>query len=232
MLRVKGFTLLEMLVAISVFTVVGVASYTTLNNIQRSEEISRERSAQLKKMQRVMTILERDLMQTTRRQVRVDEREPSKGFMWVAEFLLESEFDGMVLSRQGWRNPNAMLQRSTVQSIAYRVQENKLQRLYFIYPDAVSGTEPKESTLMEGVNGFKVSVYEEDTWQRPWESENIPHAVAVELDIEGLGLITRKFLLPGDGKSHRPTAGPDGGSGNSGQDDIGDSDSGGIPDEK
>ncbi|GAA5216556.1 type II secretion system minor pseudopilin GspJ [Corallincola platygyrae] len=216
MRRALGFTLLEMLVAISVFTVVGIASYTTLNNIQKSEAISRDKSEQMKTLQRAMTIIERDIIQATRRQVRIDEREASEGFLWAGEYLVESQFDGLVLTRQGWRNPTAMLPRSTLQSISYRVQENRLERLYFVYPDAVSGTEPKVSPVLEGINGFKVSIYDENGWQRPWEGKTIPKAISVELDIEGVGVVNRMFLLAGDGNAHRQVVTDQGGSGGSG----------------
>jgi general secretion pathway protein J len=80
------------------------------------------------------------------------------------------------------------------------------------------------------VTGFKVSFYEQGEWKRPWQGKTIPKGVKIELEIDGLGLIERVFLLPGDGGSHKvvaPTSG-DNGSGNG----DGDSDSGGIPDDQ
>ena len=56
----KGFTLLEVLVAIAIFAVLSLAAYQVLQGVLRSSEISKEHSESLTELQRAMLIIEQD----------------------------------------------------------------------------------------------------------------------------------------------------------------------------
>ncbi len=192
----KGFTLLEILVAIAIFAMVGVASYSMLNNLQRSEEISREASKALKSLQLAWLTIERDISQIAARSVRVAGEAPSKEYVRAADGLLESDADGIAFTRLGWRNPQARLPRSTLQAVAYRLQQNRLERLHYIYPDSVVGQEPEITVLMEGVIDFSLRFYVNGSWSDNLQSGQLPGAIEVTLETESNGIISRRFLTP------------------------------------
>ena len=52
--RSTGFTLIEVLVAIAIFASLSVGAYQVLNQVQRSNEVSIERSERLKELQRAL----------------------------------------------------------------------------------------------------------------------------------------------------------------------------------
>lgn len=196
MRRCRGFTLLEFLIAASIFALISVAAFGLLSQIQDSDDISRRAGDQLHRLQRTMAILERDSMQMVQRQVRLGEEAPTNQWLRAEEGMLESETMGLAFMRTGWRNPQARLPRSEVQGVGYRLKEGKLERLTTLYPDSAADSAPRVTTLMEGITDFKLRFWASGKWQEQWLDQGLPQALEVTLDSEDFGLITRLFLLP------------------------------------
>ncbi len=198
----RGFTFIEMLLATAIFALIGLASVAVLSSVTDSDELSSEATERLQQMQRAMMMLERDFLQLSARQIRINGDAPQNERLWGEKFLLNSDDHGVSFSRQGWRNPGMVLARSEIQAVAYRVQEEQLQRLFTIYPDAVTGTEPQVQVLLEGVTGFEISYLQgtdwskEEQWQESWQDSRMPSAIRVVLTHQYLGRIERIFLLP------------------------------------
>jgi general secretion pathway protein J len=62
-MRSRGFTLLEMLIAVGVFAVLGVLSTQLLQSMIRNQGAVSERADRLADAQRAMQIMQRDIMQ-------------------------------------------------------------------------------------------------------------------------------------------------------------------------
>ncbi|MGL6171847.1 MAG: type II secretion system minor pseudopilin GspJ, partial [Vibrio sp.] len=73
-----GFTLIEVLVAIAIFASLSIGAYQVLNQVQRSNQISAERSARLTELQRALVIMDADFRQMALRQFRTDGQAPSE----------------------------------------------------------------------------------------------------------------------------------------------------------
>lgn len=203
----QGFTLLEILVAITIFTLIGMASNTVLSRVLEGDEISQQRFQELQRLQRVMLTIERDFLQAANRPVRV-EGEKNEVVMSGGSNIFDSEADGVGFVRAGWMNPQLILPRSNMQTVAYRLSEGRLEKLYSNYVDNVVGAEPKIKVLMENVTDFQVEFYlgpkrdEDDNsnWGDVYTGSALPEAIAVSITTEQFGTITRKFLMtPGQG---------------------------------
>ena len=192
----RGFTFIEMLLAAAIFALVGLASVAVLSSVTQSDELSRQASERLVQLQRTMLMLERDFMQISVRHVRIDGEAPSKFRLYGEKFLFDSEDHGVSFTRQGWRNPAMILPRSEIQTVAYRLQEGTLQRMFSLFPDAVTGTEPKIQSLQSGLTGFELAYLQGEEWQERWQDANFPKAVRITLTDESLGKLERVFLLP------------------------------------
>lgn len=68
----RGFTLLEVMVAVAIFTLIGLASNSVLNRVLDGDKASQEKFDQLQRLQRVMLTIERDILQAANRKVRVE----------------------------------------------------------------------------------------------------------------------------------------------------------------
>ena len=200
----KGFTLIEILVAMAIFTLIGLASTGLLTSVIQSDELSEQRFDQLQILQRAMLTIERDILQAVPRPIRV-QGESTSIVISGQEGLFNSEFGGLGLVRDGWHNPQMLLHRSTLQAVGYRISEGRLERLYGNYVDNVVGYEPKVKILLEDVEDFQVRFFvdeEEDptdpeNWEKTYVGSALPRAVALIITTKQFGEIRREFLLGG-----------------------------------
>lgn len=201
--RVSGFTLLEILIAMAIFTLIGVASTGLLTTVIDSNTLSGDRFAKLQALQRAMIIIERDIQQAIERPVRV-EGEPVSAVM-RGGLSTESDGDGLSFVRAGWSNPQFMLPRSTLEFVGYRVEEERLERLSGHYLDNVIGYEPRVRALLEDVTGFNVEFFLGDTrnkelsWRDEFSENVLPKGIAIEIETKTFGLIRREFQLVSGG---------------------------------
>lgn len=112
--RPHGFTLLEVLVAISIFALIGVASYRVLSSVLQTNERLEARSAELRRVNRAFWLIQQDVEQMIRR--------PVRGADGSAQPYLEvgSGDPPLEFTRTGRDNPLG-LPRSRMLRVAYRV---------------------------------------------------------------------------------------------------------------
>ena len=199
MKRQRGFTLLEVLIAMAIFALIAFGATQILTTVTDAEEASEERFQALQNLQRAMLVMERDFLQMVPRKTRI-EGEVTDTLIFAGEYLFDSSSDGLGFVRAGWHNPQLVLPRSTMQSVAYRVNEDKLERLYSTYVDNSIGFEPKVRVLLEGIEKIEFEFLEkfdtkEFTWEEAESVEELPIAVAVIITSQLYGEIRREFKV-------------------------------------
>jgi general secretion pathway protein J len=192
-----GFTLIEMLLAAAIFALVSMAGFQILTTVTNSNDHSVEVTEQLHGVQRAFFWIERDFLQITKRQVRVDGEAPTDKIFVGGELLNESESGAVSFTHDGWRNPGMILPRSEIQSVAYRMFDSNLERSFYNYPDPVTGEIPKVQILLEGIEKLAFEYFSEDGWVDEWDKEGLPSAVKVMIETQALGEIERVFMLVG-----------------------------------
>ncbi|WP_341502773.1 type II secretion system minor pseudopilin GspJ [Gallaecimonas sp. GXIMD4217] len=194
--RQHGFTLLEVLIAISIFAMVGLASFQVLDQVLKSDESSARKTAQLKALQQAFFTMERDFMQLSPRKARFPDGERQQAALLSQDGLLESEGGAIAFTRLGWINPAAMLPRAEVQLAGYRLAEGRLERLHYLYPDPDYGQEPQRLSLLEGVDKLAFRFFDGEHWVTSWDKPVLPRLLAVQLTLDGYGEIERRFMVP------------------------------------
>lgn len=196
-----GFTLIEILVAMAIFSLIGLASAGVISSVIESDNQSKQRIQQLEGLQRAMLTIERDMMQAMPRATRI-EGELNDTVMVSGENVLSSEADGIGFVRAGWHNPQLILPRSTLQSVGYRLQDGELHRLYGNYLDNVIGYEPKVRVLLTGIEDFQITLLtkrenldDPNTWEEEYSGSSLPIAISVTITSETFGSIHRDFLV-------------------------------------
>ena len=192
----RGFTLLEMLIAIAIFAMLGIAANAVLSTVMKNDEVTKEFSDRLRSLQQGFGALERDLGQMVARTPRLFDGTRSSQFFQVGDNILDSETEALMFYRLGWLNPDGMLPRGSLQSVAYVVQNGRLERWYYPYPEPISGAEPLKSMVIDHVLSIEYSFYIDGKWQKEADGTVMPRGIAMEIELEGLGKIQRRFLLP------------------------------------
>ncbi len=191
----RGFTLIEVLVALLIFASLSLGAYQLLTAVLHNDEMARENVAPLGELQRVFGMLERDFSQMIARPTRVN-GEASTAVIQTGQFQMQSDDWSILFVRGGWFNPGAQLPRSQLQKVGYRLREEKLERLSYVYLDPVVGTEPTETVLLDGVKSFRLRFFHNGQWASAWSSTSqLPKAVEVELELTHYGKIRRLFLI-------------------------------------
>ena len=143
-------------------------------------------------------IIERDFIQLARRHARIEGDAPTSGFIYSEAGLFDDETSNIAFTRLGWTNPGLLIPRGDVQAVAYSIDEESktLLRNHFNFVDAVAGEEPKKRPMVTGVSKMTFEFFDGEKWQ-PKAGSTIPAAIAITLELDDLGIIQRKFLLPG-----------------------------------
>ncbi|MFB9936086.1 type II secretion system minor pseudopilin GspJ [Photobacterium aphoticum] len=195
--RAAGFTLLEVLVAIAVFSMLSLSAYQVLNGVQRSNAQSLEHNARLQEIQRAMVMMDNDFRQIVARKTRNLGETASDKLLQSSEYLLDSSSDGILFTRLGWQNPQEMFPRGEVLKVGYRVVDDTLERVWFRYPDTVVGTDALVRPILTGVEKLAFRFYSDKKWSDRWDkAATLPQGVMVQLTLEDYGEIERVYMLP------------------------------------
>lgn len=197
--REHGFTLVELLLAMLIFALLGVASSFVLNQMLNSDVHSTERREELQDIHFALLILERDVRQMVARPLRAQPQETRNLYLVHDGAVTDSDADGLAFVRAGWSNPGAMLPRSQLQPVLYRIRENVLERISSDYVDDVSGR-PHVQRLLEGVSDFRVRFVHQGEELDDWRiTDALPEVVIVTLTSDIYGDIERWLLTSGEG---------------------------------
>ena len=195
-MRNRGFTLMEMLVALGIFAVIGVLSSQLLRHTITVSDVLIDRGDRLVEVQRAMSVMSRDFHQVVTRSIR-DE------FGDSAEHLVLDQFGSLNFTRTGWSNLMNR-PRSNLQRVEYFLADGVLVRRYWPVLDRTEATESIDQELLADVEQLEFAIIDSDNVDHfSWpplmasEAETPPTPVAIQLsiDIAPFGEINRLWLL-------------------------------------
>jgi general secretion pathway protein J len=198
----RGFTLIELLVAVVIFAILAAAGYAALNNSMRFREVTDQSILKLHELQTAVRLLGQDFQELAPRPV----RDPLGGPNQPALLADARNAYVVLLTRAGWAN-NAGVQRPGLQRVGYLLDNGTLRRDSWTVLDATQSNEPVRRELLRSVKRFEIRYLGNGReWLSQWpapggqpaQSERaMPIAVEVTLEIDGWGVITRLFEVPG-----------------------------------
>ena len=198
--RAMGFTLLELLIAISVFSILSTITYSGLKTVLDTEQQTSSHIDRLAKIQIGLNIAQRDIEQSTIRQIRDEfgDTQPAMRSGDLTGILLE-------FTHGGYSNPMGY-KRSALQRTAYQLEDSNLLRITWPSLDRAQETSPRKIVLLEQVKSAEINYY--DQQMKPHEewptnpdvnTQNsqypLPRAVEFILELEKVGRIRRLFRV-------------------------------------
>ncbi len=205
-MKQRGFTLLEVMVALGILAFVVLATHQILDSTTKAKEASDEKIAELNGLQTTFRLMDQDFSQMTKREVRNQSGDIQESYILAGRYTLDSQYDGIGFVRDGWINPINLLPRSELQAVGYRVIDDKLERVYRVYVDQLDNTEPRAQVILDDIEDLKFEFLDDkNEWQEQWQIKALPKAVAVTIQQIEEEPIKRIFLVPGDGKVATPS---------------------------
>jgi general secretion pathway protein J len=200
--HVAGFTLLEVLVAVAVFVIVGTMAMGGYNELITQSDRVEVNAARIRAVQSAIMRVSQDFATLEPRPV----REPL-GEELDAALRASKDTEQLVeFTHSSWSNP-AGVPRPTLQRVAYRLQDNKLRREYWNVLDRTMTDEPVSVVLLDRVKSITLRFMGSDRdWKEQWPPLGYsgrdaklvrPLAVEITLELEDWGKITRVIEVAG-----------------------------------
>ncbi len=200
--RDAGFTLVEVLVAMAIVSMIAVAGSVVLVSALNTSERFAENDERLKELDLARQVIERDLLQVTNRAV----REP---FGEVRDFVFEGGLDEscplLAFTRNGWENPEGLAARSDLQFVEYCLVEDRLVRRARMRLDVTTQTPENERILLTGVRSLEVLFPQEGgRLVREWRQTEavsgaglgaFPRMVIMSFELDHFGPLELRFLV-------------------------------------
>lgn len=167
-LKRMGFTLVEILIALFIFTLVALIMTKALHSILATQAATEQVAEQLTETQLALLLLSRDLEQALDRPV------------YKQDGSLEESFIGsrtsLVLTHSGFANPDGAQQSSSLQRSGYRLENGQLLRDTWIALDQAPHTLPESRVLLKGVKALSFRYLDhKNVFHSFWPPENEPY---------------------------------------------------------
>lgn len=221
----NGFTLIEVIVAIGIFSVLSFGSYRILNGILGIQDRLSLHSEEIREISNAVRIIESDFRQIVDRKIIDDDGNN------LAAYVTNTESYGKDVSlieftRQGARNP-LLSKRSEIIRIGYGyldeidedttldfefseiTKKDPIQNGYlvrYVWPvlDRGNDNKPVIQLLMKDISSLEIEYLDRDkNWSSEWpplsqngvKKSDIPYAVKVTINDKKIGEIERVFSL-------------------------------------
>lgn len=193
-----GFTLLEILVALSVFAILATLTSSVMYHAFNTRALVTQQADRLSAVQLAMARIQRDTQQITTRTVRGNQLHVIPAFIGRTDY---SEF-----TRSGEANPNDNTPLSTFRRIAYVCHDNQLIRRSWDAADTPNRQRFQDTVLLDKLNQCKLAYLAHDqrvlsTWHtnaiRPNQRrEPLPNAIQLTLNLTDWGNMSLLFIIP------------------------------------
>ncbi len=159
-MRQRGFTLLEMVVALAIFSIMAVIAYRGLTGILDAREALEQDSARLSRLTFAVALIERDVRQALPRPVRDELGDPEPALVGTVRLL--------ALTRLGRSNP-AQLAQASLERVEYGWADGTLRRIAWPVLDRAPNTEPQIQELISDLDGVQLRFLRgPDQWLDQW----------------------------------------------------------------
>lgn len=173
----SGFTLLELVIAMAIFALLGLASWGLFDGVVRVKRGTTEHEREFRSLQRAVAVIERDVLHATDQPV-----------------VLQQSV--LQLQRSHWRNPLDQ-PRSERQLLTYRLDNGTLWR----ESQGEGVPSVQRQKLLGDVRDLSWRVFDAQSgWSSDWPSGRgvkRPMAVEVQFSTGRFEAIRRVLLLPG-----------------------------------
>lgn len=194
----KGFTLVELLIAIGIMALLGAAAAAMLNGAIDNKQRIEARQQKLERVALALQILRRDLEQLTPRIARDRAGDPLQSRVVGEQVEADSEVEFV---HGGRRILPGQSLGSALERVRYLSEDDALVRYSAAVADPTDNTDWQRQVLLDKVENFTVSYYDGERWTTFWPPSTQlnaiqPQGVRIEMDVPPWPGIRLDVVLP------------------------------------
>lgn len=203
--RPFGFTLLEILIALFIFSFVSLILANALRNVIDTHAGTEKKADRLRSLQKALLVMSRDIEQVVNRPIlNAQGKEEAAFFADKRHFALTHT--GVSTGTQA--SPRI----SALQRVEYWWYDNALWRLTGNVLDRAPQSSLHARSLLEGVEGVRVQYIDQEKhiysyWPvEGLQNQPLPHAIRINIYLSQWGMISQFYVLPTQ-PNKKPTPG-------------------------
>lgn len=189
----QGFTLLEILIALFIFTIVATLLANILHQMITVESRTEERASHLRELQTALLIFSRDVEQAINRPIR------NAGGIEEPAFIGTSR--DVTFTRTGVANPAGDALQSSLQRVEYFKESGNFFRKTWAALDQAPNTPSHTRRLLTDVNTLSFEYVGKEDVYTHWPvdeemNDSLPRAVRIKLTVKQWGTISQLYVIP------------------------------------
>jgi general secretion pathway protein J len=194
----NGFTLLEILIALSVFAILATITSSAMYHAFNTRALVTKQADRLSTLQLAMALIQRDTQQITQRSVRGNQLHLFPAFTGQSQYL---EF-----TRGGAVNPDGSVLRSTLMRIAFLCRNGQLVRRSWEALDTPYRNKYQDKVLLNNLDQCKfaylmhnhqvLSEWHENALRENQRKESLPTAIQFTFNLTDWGNMSLLFVIP------------------------------------
>ncbi len=197
-----GFTLVEVLVALFIFSILSAASLAVLTSVLGSKDLMASKSNELRQRASLRILLKSDFANTVI-VPKTDAFGQAEQAFFIGGFTGDDRF--LSLSRTGWDNPGGIERRSGLQAVEYVLRDKTLVRQIKARFNPIAATPVLEQSLIADVERVTLEFYDGENWVDSWLTgippagvQSLPKLASVELEFTDGKRIRQIFRVGAD----------------------------------
>ena len=195
--HLSGFTLLELLVALAIFSIMSVVAYRGLNATLETRAHLLEDNKKWRELSVFFAQMKDGLANVANRPVRNNNDLVSPAFSGKPDVIGEDDVQ-LVFTRMGLPGQQGIL--GDLQRYGYRLRDQNIEQLVWPVLDQAPRTRPVVYQVLPHVSSFVMRYMDQKgVWQPRWpvigQSDEIPRAVEVRIGLQSGEQVVRVFAL-------------------------------------
>ena len=190
----KGFTLLEILIALFIFTILSMMLVKSLHSVIDLSSRTDQHATRLRQMQMALLILSRDIEQIVDRPI------------FIASGAKEASLVGtsreFTFTHMGFANPMGMSVQSNLQRTRFFWDNNSLWQMSWEALDQAPSSKSHTRRLLEGVTTLRFQYLDQlgrfhDDWPLLDQTNQIlPQAIRISFTLASWGKMSQFYVIP------------------------------------
>lgn len=190
----RGFTLIEILIALFIFAIISMILVGALKTVINAESGTEKNAARLRDVQMALLLLSRDIEQSVDR--------PVLNATGGQELAFIGAPHQVTFTHAGLANVPGMLSHSTLERTQYTMHDNALWRVSWPAVDSAPKSIPHERRLLNNVEAISFEYMDSahhfyTSWPDSGQKkQSLPTAVRMTLTITNWGQLSQLYVIP------------------------------------